>query len=171
VLLFVAKDMANRRKGFIHLVQTLSQCARDVLNLFLVSPGQNRPQGAGQIPRVHVGSVSDDRFLSMVYTAADLFAICSLQDNLPNTVRKAMACSIASVGTASGGTPDVVRNRVNGLTVAAIDVGALADAIAELLNNKARCAEMRANARRIALEEHSLELQARRYAELYASVV
>ena len=47
----------------------------------------------------------------------------------------------------------------------------MADAITGLLNNKARCAEMGANARRIALEEYSLELQARRHAELYASVV
>lgn len=35
----------------------------------------------------------------------------------------------------------------------------------------ARCAEMGANARRIALEEHSLKLQARACADLYASVV
>jgi hypothetical protein len=35
----------------------------------------------------------------------------------------------------------------------------------------ARCVEMGANARRVALEEHSLKLQARACADLYASVV
>src|SRR2546430_3870689 len=107
----------------------------------------------------------------MFYSSADLFAICSVQNKLPNTVHGAMACGIATVGTAVGGIPDMVRNDVNGLTVPATDGVALADAITGLLNNKARCAEMGANARRIALEEYSLELQARRYAELYTSVV
>ena len=106
----------------------------------------------------------------MVYSAADLFAICSVQDNLPNTVLEAMACGIATVGTAAGGIPDMVRNGVNGLTVDATDVGGLADSITGLLNNKARCAEMGANARRIAVEEYSLELQAKRYTELYGSI-
>ena len=171
VLLFVAEDIAKRRKGFIHLIEALSQCARDIPNLLLLSLGQNRPEVQVEIPCVHVGSINNDRFLSMVYSAADLFAICSVQDNLPNTVLEAMACGIATVGTATGGIPDMVRNGVNGLTVDATDVGGLADSITELLNNKARCAEMGANARRIAVEEYSLELQAKRYTELYGSLV
>jgi len=170
VLLFVAEDIGNRRKGFVHLVEALKRCAGDVPNLFLLSLGHNRPDTQIQIPYVHVGSVNNDRFLSMVYSAADLFAICSVQDNLPNTVLEAMACGIATVGTATGGIPDMVRNGVNGFTVDATDVGGLADSITGLLNNKARCAEMGANARRIAVEEYSLELQAKRYTELYGSI-
>jgi len=171
VLLFVAEDIANRRKGFNHLVEALRKCAREIPSLLLLSLGQNKPRVQLPIPCVHVGSINNDRFLSMVYSAADLFAICSMQDNLPNTVLEAMACGIASVGTAVGGIPDMVRDGVNGLTVAATDAGALADAITGLLNNRVRCWEMGANARRIALQEYSLELQARRYAELYASIV
>jgi glycosyltransferase involved in cell wall biosynthesis len=105
----------------------------------------------------------------MVYSAADLFAICSLQDNLPNTVVEAIACGVPVVGHATGGIPDIVRNGVNGLTVPATDVDALAEAICQVLNNSALRAEMAANARRIAVEEYALDLQARRYAELYAS--
>ena len=171
MLLFVAEDIANRRKGFDHLLEALRRCARDIPSLLLLSLGQNKPRVEVPIPCVHVGSINNDRFLSMVYSAADLFAICSMQDNLPNTVLEAMACGIASVGTAAGGIPDMVRDGVNGFTVAATDAGALADAITGLLNNRDRCGEMGANARRIALQEYSLELQARRYAELYASVV
>ena len=57
------------------------------------------------------------------------------------------------------------------MTVAPTDVDALADALSGLLNDGARCAVMGRNARRIAVEEYSVELQARRYAELYASLV
>jgi len=70
-------------------------------------------------------SVNNDRFLSAVYSAADLFAICSLHDNLPNTVLEAMACGVPVGGYAVGGISDMVRNGVNGLTVTATDVDPL----------------------------------------------
>jgi len=43
-------------------------------------------------------------------------------------------------------------------------------AISDVLNTEARCTEMGANARRIAVEEYSLDLQAQRYAEIYATL-
>jgi glycosyltransferase involved in cell wall biosynthesis len=171
VLLFVAEDVNNKRKGFALLVEALARCARTIPNLQLLSLGQNRPEVKVGIPWVHVGSVNNDRFLSMVYSAADLYAICSLQDNLPNTVLEAMACGVPTIGLAVGGVPDMVRDGVNGRTVAAGDVGALADAITDLLNSSDKCAVMGKNARRIALEEYALELQAQRYSELYAKLV
>jgi glycosyltransferase involved in cell wall biosynthesis len=136
-----------------------------------LSLGRNSPDVRLDIPWVHVGSVDNDRFLSMVYSAADMFAICSLQDNLPNTVLEAMACGVPVVGHAIGGIPDMVRNGETGFTVPVGDAGALADAICGVLNDRARCVEMGANARRIAEQEYPLDLQARRYAELYKDLV
>ena len=171
VLLFVSEELGNRRKGFALLLEALARCAGKIPDLLLLSLGQNKPAVHVDIPWVHVGSVNNDRFLSMVYSAADLFAICSLQDNLPNTVLEAMACGLPVVGHAVGGIPDMVRNGVNGLTVAATDDGALAAAIVDLFNDSARCAQMGANGRRIAVEEYSVERQAQRYSELYATLV
>jgi len=170
VLLFVAEQIGNRRKGFPLLMEALARCGGHIPNLLLVSLGQNRPAVPDGIPSVHIGSVNNDRFLSMVYSAADVFAICSVQDNLPNTVLEAMACGIATVGSAVGGIPEMVRNGVNGLVVSETDGAAFAAAISGLLNNRARCAEMGTNARRIAVEEYSLDLQARRYEEVYAQI-
>jgi glycosyltransferase involved in cell wall biosynthesis len=171
VLLFVAEEVGSKRKGFASLLEALTLCAGLIPNLLLLSIGQNRPELPAGIPGLHVASVNNDRFLSMVYSAADLFAICSIQDNLPNTVLEAMACGIPVAGFAVGGVPDMVRTGVNGAVVPAGDVRGLAGAICDLLNNGARCAEMGANARNIALQEYSLELQAQRYANLYAGLL
>jgi len=171
VLLFAAEEVGNERKGFACLVKALAQCAGRIPNLMLLSVGRNRPTVQIDVPWVHVGSVDNDRFLSMVYSAADLFVMSSLQDNLPNTVLEAIACGIPVVGHAVGGIPDMIRNGVNGLTVPVADVEALGAAIEDVLRDTARCAEMGANARRIAVEEYSLELQGRRYSELYATLV
>jgi glycosyltransferase involved in cell wall biosynthesis len=51
------------------------------------------------------------------------------------------------------------------------DVPALRGAIHELLQDPARRAAMAANCRRIAVEEYALEVQARRYVELYEEIL
>jgi glycosyltransferase involved in cell wall biosynthesis len=171
VRLFVAEELSSGRKGFVSLIDALAEPAGTIPNLVLLSVGQKRPELRVDVPWVHVGSLDSDRFLAIVFSAADLFAICSLQDNLPNTVLEAMACVIPVVVYAVGGIPDMVRNRVNGLTVQAADVGALAAAISNLLSSPAKCAEMGANARPVAVEDYSVELQARRYFDLYSKLV
>ena len=51
------------------------------------------------------------------------------------------------------------------------DVAGLRAAIAELLKNDAKRKEMSANCRRVAAREYALEMQARRYVELYEQVL
>jgi glycosyltransferase involved in cell wall biosynthesis len=114
VVLFVSDGLDNQRKGFTHLKRAVLTCAEKVPNLLLLSIGSNQRQVHTGTPWIHVGSVNNDRFLSMVYSAADLFVICSLQDNLPNTVLEAMACGVPVVGVNAGGIPDMVRNGITG---------------------------------------------------------
>ncbi len=170
VVLFVAEELENRRKGFSLLLESVGRCAKEVPNLCLLSLGQRKPDVSLGVPWIHVGSINNDLFLSMVYSVADVYAICSVQDNLPNTVLEAMACGVAVVGFGVGGIPDMVRDGVNGLIVRPGDGEALAEVLTELLGAPARCEKMGAEGRRIAIEEYSLERQARRYAELYAQL-
>ena len=171
VVLFVADVTDNMRKGFALLAEALIRCNDKVPNLFLVSLGHNKPAAHLQTPWLHVGPIYNDRFLSMVYSAADIFVVPSLQDNLPNTVLEAIACGTPVVGFAIGGVPDMIRDGVNGLLVSASDVTALHVAMSDLLNSVIRREDMRVNCRRIAVEEYSIELQARQYSELYKGII
>lgn len=170
VVLFLAELTDSRRKGFALLLQALSLAARSVPNLSLASLGHNKPTLQAEVPWLHLGSLSNDRFLSMVYSLADLFVICSLEDNLPNTVLEAMACGVPAVGVGVGGIPDMIRDGVNGLTVPA-DPIALSGAICDLLDATAKREQMSAMCRRIAVEEYSVEIQAERYCEVYKSLI
>ena len=49
-----------------------------------------------------------------LYNAAWLFAIPSLQDNLPNTIIEAMLCGTPVVGFNTGGIPEMIDHKVNG---------------------------------------------------------
>ena len=170
VVMFVSDDVTNRRKGFSLLSQALSGL-KQAHELFLVSVGNGKPPATGPIPCLHMGHVTHDRWLSLIYSAADVFVIPSLQDNLPNTVLESMACGTPQIGFSVGGIPDMVRAGVTGLLVPPSDVDGLRVAISDLLRDPARLAAMRDHCRRIAVEEYSRELQVRRYSELYKSLV
>jgi glycosyltransferase involved in cell wall biosynthesis len=169
-VLFVANGTARPEKGFSLLVRALEGLGH-LSNLLLVSVGGGKLPVEVQIPYLHLGHIGHDRLLSFAYSAADIFVIPSLQDNLPQTVLEAMACGTPVVGFAVGGIPDMVRPGATGLLVPPQDVAALRSAIAELLHAPARRAEMAATCRRVALEDYALELQAQRYLELYQTLL
>jgi len=170
VILFVADSVDNRRKGFTYLEQALAGL-KHLPDLCLASVGWGKSTITNGLPHLHLGRIDNDRLLSLIYSAADLFAIPSLEDNLPNTVLESLACGTPVVGFKAGGIPEVVRLGVTGLLAPVGEVDSLRAAILELLENPAKRQEMAANCRRLALEEYSLEVMGRNYSQLYQRIV
>jgi glycosyltransferase involved in cell wall biosynthesis len=169
VLLFVSEEISMPRKGFAILTNALQHLQPE--NIFLLSLGTGRSPEVQSFPHLHIPSVNHDGLLSLIYSAADVFALPSLADNLPNTMLESIACGTPVVAFAAGGVPDAVRPGVTGLLAKTGDVAELRSAILELLGNDSKRAEMSANCRKIALSEYSLELQAKRYVQLYESML
>jgi glycosyltransferase involved in cell wall biosynthesis len=170
VLFAAAEGVANKRKGFSMLTQAL-RALHGVKDLLLVCVGGQGQRLDVDIPHLHLGHVHDERLLSLVYSAADLYVIPSLQDNQPNTVLEAMACGTPVVGFDVGGIPDMVRPQVTGLISAPEDVTALGAAIVDLLGSSEKRSAMSQASRRIVMEEYTRERQVKRYAELYAAAL
>lgn len=170
VVLIVADGLHVPRKGLHLLAEALHGIEKE-RGLFLVSLGPGQPPPMDGISRLQVESISNDRSLSFVYSAADLFVVPSLQDNLPNTVLESFACGTPAVGFAVGGIPDLIRPGVSGLLAKPRDPQDLRRAMLELLGDSERLRSMAGNCRRIACEEYSLEIQARRYESLYREMV
>jgi len=170
VVLFIAHSALDRRKGFILLVEALAGL-QGIDNLFLISLGEGKPALEVEIPHLHLGYINDDRLLSLVYSSADLFAFPSSQDNLPNSIMESMACGTPVVAFNVGGVADLVRHGKTGLLTPPQDVRALRSAIVELLQDPAKRDEMAAHCRRVAEEEYSYQVQARRYVDLYKTIL
>jgi glycosyltransferase involved in cell wall biosynthesis len=139
--------------------------------VFLLCLGFGAPPALERFPHAHITSMSDDRSLSMVYSAADVFVLPSLADNLPNTMLESLACGTPVVAFAAGGIPDSVRPGVTGLLANTGDSAELRSAMLELLGNDSKRADMSANCRRIALAEYDLSVQTRRYVQLYTEML
>jgi len=170
VVLFISSKLGNVRKGFDFLKGALSGIA-DQNQLFLVLLGRGELSGLDEIPHLHLGTTKSDKKLSLIYSAADLFVIPSIQDNLPTTVLESMACGTPVVGFKVGGIPDMVRSGVTGQLVPPQDESALRTAILDILDDTVKRREMEVNCRRIALDEYTLQSQAKRYIDLYKSIL
>jgi glycosyltransferase involved in cell wall biosynthesis len=171
VVLFVADGLPLYRKGFGILAEALERVGQRVPNVCLICVGHNDPPPGLRVPWIHLGYVGNDRLLSNIYSAADVFVIPSFQDNLPNTVLESMACGTPVVGFSVGGIPDMIQHGKTGLLAPPSDGISLGIAITELLKNTERRLTFSANCRRVAVHRYSLAKQAVRYYELYQELL
>ena len=170
IVLFVAEQMADRRKGLRLLLKAFHEL-RSIPNLLLVTLGRAGHEAIVSERVRHLGSLADSESLRAAYSAADVFAMSSLQDNLPNTIIEAMACGPPVGGFAAGGVGEAVLNGETGLLARTGDFGALASALRQILQNRDLQSELSRKARQRVENEHTIERQAQRYAALYAEVI
>ena len=171
VVLFIADSLENKRKGFSYVVDALAGIGTSVEKPFLVSLGNLKSKLDLPVPHLNLGRVNNDRLLSIVYSLADVFVMPSLQESFGQTVTESLACGTPVVAFDGGGPTDMVRPGVTGWLAKCGDAGALRGAIVAALSDDAARAKMSENARRVALEEYSLEIQAAAYVRLYERLI
>jgi glycosyltransferase involved in cell wall biosynthesis len=168
VILFLAEGLDDRRKGFDLLVRALHGLG-DLSNTYLLAVGGGMRGVDLDLPlsiRV-IPTVNDDRFLSFIYSAADVFVMASRADNLPNTVLESICCGTPVAGFNVGGVPDLIIPGETGELASAGDPESLAAAVRRLLSDEWPREQMRERCRQWAFAHYELQQQANRYRELY----
>jgi glycosyltransferase involved in cell wall biosynthesis len=163
VVLFVATDLAEERKGF-HLLNQALKGLDDPLLLAVASSGS-----AASSVEMRLLRTEDEWLLVDAYRAADVVALPTLADNLPNVVIESMACGKPCVAFATGGVPEAVQHLKTGYLVPTGDVSGLAKGLRAVLEDDELRARLGANCREFAEREFSLERQTERYLDVYAS--
>jgi glycosyltransferase involved in cell wall biosynthesis len=128
------------RKGFDLLQAALNDLRGQVHGMQLVVFGQIAPKDPPDFgfPIHYTGQLHDDFSLRAVYSAADVFALPSRQDNLPNTGVEALACGTPVVAFDTCGLPDIVEHRHTGYLAQAFDTEDLAAGIRWVLAESQR---------------------------------
>lgn len=175
VLFGSMKATKDKRKGFQLLqpvLQKLSQSGwQDKLELVVF--GASRSDGLPDfgLPSHYVGELNDDLSLATLYSAADVFVLPSVQDNLPNTIMEAIACGTPCVAFNIGGMPDMIEHQKNGYLAQPFKTGDLAQGIAWVLEKEERYQKLSYRAREKAEQEFALQIQAGRYLSLFKEIM
>jgi glycosyltransferase involved in cell wall biosynthesis len=107
-----------------------------------------------------------DRFLPHF----DLLVLPSYTEGLPNVVLEAFAAGVPVVGTAVGGTTEVIEDGVSGHLVPPGDADAMAERIGASLAGADKLPEMGRKGRRRVQEKFGFATQARLYHELFVKL-
>ncbi len=161
VVLFVASDLRERRKGLHLLEEALRLLERPPL---LVTAGSGAV--APGIEHRALGPLEGER-LADAYRAADVFAVPTLADVQTQTAPESLACGTPCVSFDAGGVTDVVRDGETGLHARFADARSFAQALDRLLRDDELREHLSVRARAAAAAEFSLRLQADRYERLY----
>jgi len=149
----------------------LKEAGQDLPELLIF--GQAQPATASQWPcQVHwLGRVNDDYVMSLIYAAADVMAVPSRLDNLPNTAVEAQACGIPVVAFNIGGLPDIVDHQQSGWLAPAFDTDDLAQGIAWVLQDADRWQQLSSHARQRAKQCFAPEVVVAQYLDVYRAAL
>ncbi|MCP4690719.1 MAG: tetratricopeptide repeat protein, partial [Desulfobacterales bacterium] len=173
IILFGAQSVLNERKGFKYLLEALNKIPLKTEGDVAILTFGHFPKDI-EIPSkysmINLGPIAGEEQLSMVYSAADVYVIPTLEDNLPNTVVEAMACGAPVVGFDIGGMPDMIRHKKTGYLAGPRDIQGLIDGIDWVLSSAAAGEDFRTACRIRAEKEYDLEMQANAYGALYERI-
>lgn len=176
LILFVAHKATDPNKGIGYLREAVSQLCRhdeklrEQMAVVVVGHKAETLQGTFATPLYIKGYVSDADTMIDLYNAADVLAMPTLMDNLPNTIAEAMSCGTPCVGFDVGGLPQMIDHGHNGLLAAYRDADDLARCLRRALFDPS-CADFPAQARAKAVSAYSEQAVAERYAEIYRNAV
>jgi glycosyltransferase involved in cell wall biosynthesis len=101
----------------------------------------------------------------------DIFVLPSHNEGLPRSVLEAMAMEVPTVATPAGGTEELVQDNKTGLIVPMDDTESLASAIYELCSNPDERVRMGQNARKLAIQEYSVETYINDFEQFLQSII
>lgn len=93
------------------------------------------------------------------------------RDGIPTVILEALAYRLPVISTDVSGISEVIEDRVTGLLVPQKDPQAIADAVSQLVHDRARALQMARQGRARALKQFDAETNHKRVLELYCQYV
>ena len=163
-------------KGYPHLLEAVHRLRRQFTDLRLIIVGDGpvweqvkaRARGLGLDGCcLFLGRRED---VPDLLRAMDVYAQASLWEGIPRAIQEALYVGLPVVATDVNGTSEIVEHGVTGLLVPPRDAAALAQAIGDLLADRAAASRLGAQGRRKMSGEFSIERTLQRTEELYVDL-
>lgn len=157
------------RKGYAQLVEALGIIKdRDIsLLVFGASPPPNPPDFG--FPAHYLGGFNDDLSLRILYSAADVMVVSSLQENLSNVIMESLSCGTPVVAFDIGGNGDLIDHKQSGYLAQPLSADDLAKGIEWVLHCDTP-SSLRVSARAKVEACFEMKRVAEQYRQLYLSV-
>jgi glycosyltransferase involved in cell wall biosynthesis len=161
-------------KGHLYLLEALQELLREGREAFLLLVGEGPYREVIAEKVTALGLAKWVRLVGHRDRVADWFALMDAvvlasyaSEGVPQSLLQALALALPVAGTAVGGIPEVIVADETGLLVPPKDAGALARAMASLMDDPARARELGRKGRELVVEQFSLEQMAAEVEAVY----
>lgn len=177
VILFGAQNANETRKGFKELLEATYYFCQELsfdelkkVKVMVFGDGAN-VKWDFPVSLIGLGTISCDKELSKVYSAADIFVIPSREDNLPNTILEAMACGTPVIGFDIGGVGDLVKRGETGYLVPIISAKGLSIAMHRAFLERERISDMSVICEDFIRQNFTQRIQVEKYHSLFSELL
>lgn len=134
IILFVAEDVKNFRKGFDMLLESLKHLKK--INYSIITIGVDDNKVYENIKVVSFGRVYNLNKIVDIYNLADVFILPSREDNLPNVILESFATGLPIISFNVGGIKEHVFNNKTGYISKELNGYSLGNEILRFYNSK-----------------------------------
>ncbi len=165
------------RKGSHILVEALKilrdsffERIEDKIQILIFGEESNK-QYMNNLPVDFLGSFSDDLSLRVIYSAADVMLVPSIQEAFGQTASEAHACATPVAAFKIGGLIDIVSHQETGFLADPYDPKSLAYGINWILDDEERIKKLSLQSRLKAKKYWDSEIIAKKYVDAYQSAL
>jgi glycosyltransferase involved in cell wall biosynthesis len=173
----LAAGRLSPEKGYDDLLRAFDDVAREMpqTHLLLAGSGGLEPElralSARLATHTHVHFLGFRKDMHSLFRQADVFALSSLSEGLPNVVLEAMALGVPVAATRVGGLPEVIDDGETGLLVPPQATAELGRALLRFLRDPLFARQTAERARRAVYERFSPESQTEQLLAAYRAAV
>jgi len=164
------KDQMNLVRAFLHLLEVRPDF-KGTARLVLVGEGPLRLEAVSALREAGVLDLAwlpgERNDVPDILRGLDVFVLPSQAEGISNAILEAMATGLPVVATAVGGNPDLVVDGSTGRLVEAGNPNALADVLAEYLDNPGQIQRHGEEGLRRVQEQFSLDSMVCQYMAVY----
>jgi glycosyltransferase involved in cell wall biosynthesis len=169
----------STRKNQVRLMRALQPlAAREKFTLVFYGGAQREDSYVreffellGKNPWCRFAGMADRAGLRTALAQSKMLVLPSLEDNCPMAVLEAMAAGVPVAAANVGGVPDLITHGADGLLFDPGNEASMQAAVAELLTNDSKAAELAAAAKRKALRCYHPQKVAQRHLEIYRQII
>ena len=167
--------LKNKNKGFQYLAKALKKLfdegfseSFEVVIFGSLEPTEKVDLG---FKPTYLGTLRDNIALSLVYSAADVMVVPSIQEAFGKTAIEAMACGTPVVSFDSTGLKDIVDHRLTGYRAQCFDIADLAYGIRWVCEDSERHTKLSRQSRKSVEDRFTTKRQANSYHQLYLELL
>lgn len=160
LLLFVAADISDERKGLRDLVKAVQMMNNSELKICTVGLNNHKADDISGL--IRFGTIKNCKQLSIIYSAADYFVMPSLQEAFAQTPLEAMACGKPVIAYPCSGIRELL-NKNNGIVCDDFSIKSLVKALTIAMKTQYNALSIR----KYIIQHYSPAQIAQQYLETY----